>query len=144
MLPLSGEKHGERDTGLRASICDQPLHDRQGICGATLSLVERRQIVQRGHEVGMAWAERLSADRRRPLIERLGIAIAALLFIEVGEIVQRPRDVGMVAAEHLLADRKRPLDRRLGFAGNFMTCSPQSCFGEQAAAMVWPAPLPPV
>ncbi len=108
------EKHGKRDTQLRASARNHPLHQRHRVGGAAFGLVKRGEIVDGRRGVGMIGADGGFADRERALEQRLGVGKAVLALIEVGEIVQRARHVGMAGAKHLFADRKRALDRGLG------------------------------
>src|SRR6266850_4917047 len=85
-LPAFGVgQHRKGGAGLRASVSDQPLHQRQRVAGTARRLIECRQLVRRRRGIRMVGTDRALTDRQRPLEQRAGLGVTALPFIEIGE-----------------------------------------------------------
>ena len=59
-------------------MAKRALVERLGLGVAALGAIQRRQVVERGADIGVVGAQRLLADGQRALVERLGLGVAAL------------------------------------------------------------------
>ena len=79
-----------------------------------MRLVERREVIQTGGDIGVLRAERLLADGEGAFVQRLGLGIAALRPGRAREVIQTGGDIRVLRAERLLADGEGAFVQRLG------------------------------